>query len=180
MRPDPSLPFDLQDLSYGEHLIVWAFRAFAKNRDCVLVRREFVHGCGERAEDAHLAMRIFVRELALQARRDIVLAPPGCLTVTRDEQVILQLFAAAQAGEEHRFAAHFRWLAANAHNSALERVVGFIVGALADQGHRLRQFEVEQLPTDLPPQSATLRLLRPPIEEPGPAVTGLAANSAMA
>lgn len=140
MRPDPSYPVDLCDLTYGEHLILWAFRAFAKGRACVVVRREFDHGCGDQAQEAFNAMRIFVHQLAIQGRRPIVLAPPGCLTVVRDEQLVLCLFAAAQAGDWVRFAAHFRWLAAGPHDPVLERVVGLIVSALAKRGHELRTF----------------------------------------
>ncbi len=138
MRPDPSLSIDLRDLTYGEHLIVWAFRAFAKGRDCAIVRKEFDHGCGEHAAEAFGAMRIFVQQLAMLGRRPIVLAPPGCLTVVRDEQLVLCLFAAAQAGDSDRFAAHFRWLAAGPHDPVLERVVRLIATALAQRGHRLR------------------------------------------
>ncbi len=138
VRPDPSQPVDLSDLTYGEHLIVWAFRAFAKGRECVVVRKEFEHGCGEHAAQAFAAMRVFVQQLAMQGRRPITLAPPGCLTVVRDEQLVLRLFAAAQEHDADRFAAHFRWLAAGPHDPALERVVRFIADALAMRGHRLR------------------------------------------
>jgi hypothetical protein len=162
VRPDTSHPVDLRDLTYGEHLIVWAFRAFAKGRECVIVRKEFEHGCGEHATQAFNAMRVFVQQLAIQGRRPIVLAPPGCLTVVPDEQLVLCLFAAAQAGDSDRFAAHFRWLAAGPHDPVLERVVRLIVTALALRGHRLRAFaEAAGLDAESTPSPGTIPMTGP-------------------
>lgn len=150
VRPDPSHPFDLRDLTYGEHLILWAFRAFAKGRECAIVRREFDHGCGDLAAEAFSAMRVFVQQLALRARRSILLAPPGCLTVVRDEQLVLCLFAATQAGDSERFAAHFRWLAGGPHDPVLERIAQIVTRALSLRGHRLRLFPLHE--TERPPR----------------------------
>lgn len=140
MRPDPSFPVDLSDLAYGEHLLLWAFRTFARGRECVIVRREFDHGCGEHAVEAYNAMRLFVQQLAIRGRRSIVLAPPGCLTVVRDEHLMLCLFASAQVGDSERFAAYFRSLAAAPYDPVLERVARIVVSALGLLGHRLRLF----------------------------------------
>jgi hypothetical protein len=106
VRPDPSLPIDLADLAYGEHLIVWAFRAFAKGRG-----------------------------------RPIVPAPPGGLTLTRDERTLLNLFAAAQAGDGAGFTAQFRALTGSASNPVVERAVTLVAEAMARRGHRLGVLE---------------------------------------
>ena len=138
MRPDPSGPLDLRDLDYGEHLVIWAFRVFARGRDCPIVRREFEHGCGEQAAEAYAAMRVFVQQLSAHGRRTIVLAPPGCLSVVRDEQLVLCAFAAAQAGDAARFKAHFHWLAAGPLAPALEMAARIVANALLARGHSLR------------------------------------------
>jgi hypothetical protein len=147
VRPDPSFPIDLADLAYGEHLIVWAFRAFAKGRDCPIVRREFDHGCGARAGEAFGAMRVFVQQWATRGR-PIVPAPPGGLTLTRDERALLNLFAAAQTGDGAGFAAHFRALTGSASNPIVERAVTLVAEAMARRGHRLGAFE-DVAPWDL-------------------------------
>ena len=146
MRPDPTFsadpdPIDLADLRYGEHLIVWAFRTFARGRDCPIVRREFDHGCGERAAEAFAAMRVFVQQWAIRGRRTIVLAPPGGLTLARDERTLLGLFAAAQAGDREAFAVHFRALTAGPPNPIVERAATLVAEAMGQRGHRLGAFE---------------------------------------
>lgn len=142
MRPDPSHPIDLGDLLYGEHLIVWAFRSFACGRDCLIVRREFDHGCGERAGEAFAAMRVFVQQWAMKGRRAIVLAPPGGLSLARDEATMLGLFAAAQGGDGAGFAGHFHLLTGGPPNPIVERAVTLVAEALSTCGRRLRAFEV--------------------------------------
>ena len=146
MRSDPSLSIDLGDLTYGEHLLAWAFRTFARGRDCLVVRREFDHGCGERAGEAYAAMRVFVQQVQ-QGRRAIVLAPPGGLGLARDEQTVLGLFAAVQVGDGAGFAGHFRLLTDGPPNPGAERAAALVADALRAHGHRLRPFE-DLVPTD--------------------------------
>jgi hypothetical protein len=153
VRPDPSLSVDLCDLLYGEHLIVWAFRAFARGRDCPIVRREFDHGCGERAGEAFAAMRVFVQQWALKGRRTVVLAPPGGLSLARDEQTMLGLFAAAQAGDRAGFAGHFRLLTGGPPNPIVERAVTLVAEAMHARGHGLRPFADVAPAVDVEPSS---------------------------
>ena len=146
MRPDPFLSIDpdsidLGDLLYGEHLIVWAFRTFARGRDCPIVRREFDHGCGERAGEAFAAMRVFVQQWALQGRRTIVLAPPGGLDLARDEATMLGVFAAVQAGDGTSFDGRYRLLTGGPPNPIVERAVTLVAEAMRARGHRLRAFD---------------------------------------
>lgn len=155
MRPDPSPTtdpgaIDLDDLSYGEHLIVWAFRSFAKGRDCPIVRHEFDHGCGARAGEAFVAMRVFVQQWATRGRRSIVLAPPGGLTVARDEQIMLRLFAAAQAGDGAAFSDHFRALTGGAANPIVGRAVALVADALKARGHVPGDAEAAARPAEAP------------------------------
>lgn len=140
MRPDPSCPIDLGDLTYGEHLIVWAFRAFARRRECVIVRREFDYVCGERAAEAFGGMRIFVEQLTMLGRRPIDLPPPGSPVLAPDEQRVLCLFAAAQAGDRGRFAALFHVLAEAACDPVGEEAVALVVETMRRRGHRLGPF----------------------------------------
>lgn len=143
MRPDPSPShlIDLGDLLYGEHLVVWAFRSFARGRDCLIVRREFDHGCGERAGEAFAAMRVFVQQWATQGRRAIVLAPPGGLRLARDEQTMLGLFAAVQGGDGAGFVGHYRLLTGGPPGPVAERAVTMVAEALLACGHRFRAFD---------------------------------------
>lgn len=155
MRPDPSSiidpdVIDLDDLSYGDHLIVWAFRSFARGRDCPIVRHEFDHGCGARAGEAFVAMRVFVQQWATQGRRSIVLAPPGGLTVARDEQIMLRVFAAAQAGDGAGLSDHFRALTGGACNPIVGRAVTLVAEALKARGHRLGLADAAAHPTEAP------------------------------
>lgn len=137
MRPDLFQPVDLDDLTYGEHLIVWAFRTLAKGRTCAIVRKAFEHGCGDQANAAFTAMQVFVQQLSVVGRRPIDHAPPGCPTVMRDELVLLRLFAAAQDRDPARFAAHFRWLAASPPDPTAQRAATFVAAALIAHGQRL-------------------------------------------
>ena len=92
-RPDDHAR--LCDLSHGEHMLLWAFRAAAFGAgDCRLVRRQFEESCGPLGIEALTALTVFVRELGLSGRRKITLAAPGSYRLTRDEQSVLALFAA--------------------------------------------------------------------------------------
>lgn len=139
MRPDPALPADLRDLGYGEHLVVWGFRALASGRgDCPVVTREFRQACAHLAAGTRAALAVFVRQLALQGRRPVALAPPGCLTLTRDEQVVVAVFAAAQAQDQPRLDAHLTWLLARPPGPPFAAAASAVAQALALNGHSLR------------------------------------------
>lgn len=139
MRPDPALPADLRELGYGEHLVVWGFRAVVSGRgECPVVAREFKAACGELAGEARGALTVFVQQLAAQGRRAVCLAPPGCLTLTRDEQLLTAVFAAAQADDEARLSAHLSWLLAGPASPPFAAAARVVAQALALSGHRLR------------------------------------------
>ena len=141
MTPDPLGPSDLRELSYGEHLVVWAMRAFAAGRiQCPTLVREFRSACGDLASEARNAFIVFAQQLSARGRRPIVLAAPGCLTLTRDEQIVCALFADAQAGEEGRFAARLTYLLGRAAEPPFFAAAGVTAKALSLNGHRIAAF----------------------------------------
>jgi hypothetical protein len=113
MSPDPLAPADLRDLGYGEHVLLWSFRAFAVGRwGCPLVVRGYEDACGPLAQRAREAVQVFAQQVQVQGRRPIVLGSPGLLSITRDEQLLLAIYAAAQRWDEARCSAHLAWLLA--------------------------------------------------------------------
>lgn len=139
MHPDPALPSDLRELAHGEHLIVWSFRAFAAGRiDCPIVARAYRDACGPMADAARAAFTVFGQQLAVQGRRPVVLAPAGRLTLTRDEQLLLAVFAAAQDDDEPRCTAHLTWLLGRRPGPPFVACARVVAHALACHDHRLR------------------------------------------
>ena len=63
------------------------------------------------------------------------LAPPGCLTLTRDEQLILAVFSAAQEGAHDRLEAHLTWLMGGAPRPPLAAAAAVVAQALEFNGH---------------------------------------------
>ena len=138
MHPDPDAATDLRDLTHGEHLVVWTFRAFAAGRrDCPLMAREYRDACGDLAPQARAAAEVFAQHLRLQGRRPVVLGRPGVLTLTRDEQLLLAIFIAAQRGESDRGQAHLTWLLARPAPASFFAAASVVARALAASGHRL-------------------------------------------
>ena len=147
MRPDPNLPADLRGLTYGEHLLVWGVRAIVSGRgDCPVVAREFREACAEGAAGAKAALSAFVQQLAVVGRRSVSLCPPGCLGLTRDEQLLLAAFAAAQADEPVRLDAHLAFLVARPAPPSLAAAAISVAEALGRRGHRLRFAEPSARP----------------------------------
>lgn len=138
MRPDPAAPRDLRELDYAEHLIIWSFRAIASGRwECPVIRREYKQAFGARAEQARHAIRILAVEIARRGRRTVALGAAGILGVTRDEQQLLAIYAAAQQADEPRFSAHMAWLLGRPGDPLLYRLARLTAEALAERGHQL-------------------------------------------
>lgn len=141
LRPDPAVPGDLRELTYGEHLVVWAMRAFVAGRfDCPVVVREFESACGALAVEARNAFTVFAQQVVLRGRRRIAVSVPGRLTLTRDEQQIAALFADAQGGEADRFDARLSYLIARPSEAPFFAAASVVGQALAMTGRRLRAF----------------------------------------
>lgn len=156
MHPDPEAAMDLRDLAHGEHLVVWTFRAFAAGRrDCPLMAREYRGACGEWAAQARAAMEVFAQQLQLQGRRTVELGRPGVLTLTRDEQLLLAIFTAAQRGAIDRCQAHLTWLLARPAPALFHAAASVVARALAASGHHMgvarapEPQELEVAPRDL-------------------------------
>jgi hypothetical protein len=129
----------LSDLTQGEHMLLWGFRAAAFGvADCRLVRRQFEEACGPLGLEALTALTVFVRELGLGGRRKISLAAPGSYRLTRDEQTVLALFASAQAEDYARLEAHLAWLLADAPRAPFPAAACMVAQALAMNGLVLR------------------------------------------
>ncbi|MBQ1542402.1 MAG: hypothetical protein IIZ63_10400 [Caulobacteraceae bacterium] len=132
----PDAPADIRELTFGAHFVVWAFRALALGRnDNPVVARTFEDACSPVAEESRNAFIVFVRELQRLGRRRVRLAPPGCLTLTRDEQLILAVFSAAQEGAHDRLEAHLTWLMGGAPRPPLAAAAAVVAQALEFNGH---------------------------------------------
>lgn len=138
-QPDDIAPAQLCDLLQGEHMLLWAFRATAFGAgDCHLIRRQFEESCGPMGVQALAALSVFVRELGQGGRRKVTLAAPGSYRLTRDEQSILALFAAAQAEDYIRMEAHLAWLLADTPRAPFPAAACLIAQALEMHGFVLR------------------------------------------
>ncbi len=131
---------DVAGLNYVERLLIWATRRVACGTgDVRIVESEFLEDCGrERGATAWIAFRSLLVILAIYGRRPIVLGPPSWPGLTPDETSLLQVFAAAQAGDDVRLSGHLAWLVRSGPGSdptLLARVVG---DALLRAGHPVR------------------------------------------
>ncbi len=151
-QPDDIAPAQLSDLLQGEHMLLWAFRATAFGAgDCHLIRRQFEESCGPLGLQALAALSVFVRELGQTGRRKVTLAAPGSYRITRDEQSILALFAAAQAEDYPRMEAHLAWLLADQPRSPFPAAACLVAQGLEMNGFVLRLPPVEARPVQETP-----------------------------
>ncbi len=103
---------EILGFGYGEHLLVWSWRRIAASPGpCPIVVREFADACGDDAAEVLATLCTFLRALAFAGRRRLLIAFPGCVVMTEDEQRVLALLAAAQNNDAALFEAHLRWLA---------------------------------------------------------------------
>ncbi|HEY9233947.1 MULTISPECIES: hypothetical protein [Phenylobacterium] len=152
--PIPDDHARLSDLTQGEHMLLWAFRAAAFGvADCRLVRRQFEDACGPVGIEALTALTVFVSELAASGRRRVTLAAPGSYRLTCDEQTILALFASAQAEDYPRLEAHLIWLLADTPRAPFAAAACLVAQAFAMNGLLLRLPTVETAPTPREPSN---------------------------
>lgn len=151
----PDAPDRLCALTRGEHMLLWAFRAsaFGAGR-CGLVRRQFEDTCGPNGPEAINALLVFVRELALQGRRTVSVCAPGSLRLSRDEQLVLAVFAAAQAEDYPRMEAHLAWLVGAEPAHVFGAVACLIADAFALNGLILRVPDIAPPPAAWPAPDA--------------------------
>ena len=156
-----SAPVQLADLTQGEHMLLWGFRAVAFGRsDCRLVRQTFDDACGPIGREIRTALSVFVRELGVTGRRKVSLGAPGSFRLTRDEQLILAVFAAAQAEDYPRLEAHLTWLTAEGPRAPFPACACLVAQGLALNGLLLRlpAAETPQAPALAPARARTGRL----------------------
>jgi hypothetical protein len=126
---------DMVGLTYGEHLMIWGLRRIVTGRGVDdLFLDECRHAFGADGPEAMGAVCVFLCLLGRSARRAFEIAPPGALTLTRDERRILTLLAAAQAEDGAWLEAHLRWLAAPVHRTALATATISLARLLAEHG----------------------------------------------
>jgi hypothetical protein len=144
-------PDRLCALTRGEHMLLWAFRAsaFGAGR-CGLVRRQFEDSCGAGGPEAINALLVFVRELALQGRRKVSICVPGSHRLSRDEQLVLAIFAAAQAEDYVRMEAHLAWLVGAEPPHVFGAVACLIADTFAMNGLILRAPAIAPAPQAWP------------------------------
>lgn len=83
------------DLSQGEHMLIWEFRAMAFGVGaCPLVRKLYERTCAVIGSEALNALQVFVRELSRRGRRKVTLCVSGSYRLSRDEQLIVAIFDA--------------------------------------------------------------------------------------
>jgi hypothetical protein len=125
-------------LSLAERMLICGLRRMASGGDrCPATRREFAETLGPLAEDALAAFRCFFWTLAAFGRRRLAVSFPGAGAVSRDERLLLAVFAAAQAGAADRLSAHLRFLAGGADHRFLAATATVVGKALAAAGHHL-------------------------------------------
>ena len=135
MNPDPEVAADLRQLTPGGRMIVWALRAtVAGLEDCPLMRKQFSDACGPGGEEARAAFGLFVRQLGMWGRRKVSVGTPGWLGMTRDEQLVLAVFDAAQRGHGPKLRAHLTWLTAGSETAPMLAAVLMVAQALSMSG----------------------------------------------
>ncbi len=129
---------DMIGLTYGEHLMVWGMRRIVTGRGVDgLFLDECRHAFSTDGEDAAGAVCVFLCLLGRSARQVFEIAPPGALTLTRDERRILTLLAAAQAEDPVLLDAHLRWVSVPGYRPALAEAAVTLGRLLAEHGHFL-------------------------------------------
>lgn len=111
MRPDHRLPSTLQALNPAEHTVLLTLRAIVTGQAARLgVTGVLKDVCGPAASETLGVMKVLVQRMALMARREIRMAPPGVAGLTRDEQQLICAFAAAQGNDFVRLQALLSFL----------------------------------------------------------------------
>jgi len=119
------------DFGETEHLLIWAWRRLAADRDSVpSLMMRFAQICGEEGPELLLTLCVFVDALTYASPRPPVLGAPGCATITADERQTLTLLAAIQADRPARLEAQLCWATLPERRSIVEIAANALVGAL--------------------------------------------------
>ncbi|MEM9169768.1 MAG: hypothetical protein AAGC56_08945 [Pseudomonadota bacterium] len=127
--PDLTLP----QLGAGAVHAVWAVRAAAVGGlDCPALARAYSVAFGDDRDDALAGVLVFTRAIGLAARKRVGLAAPGCCGVTRDELSIVNILAAAQAGDDDALDARLAWFAQPRYAAAARAAARTLATAFSD------------------------------------------------
>jgi hypothetical protein len=128
------------DLSPAEEIVLWSLRTLVENRSAWReVKAELRRLCGLiPGEAVALGLGRVLDVLGSQARRDLMVHQPHCACVGEDEQAILNLVAAAQAGRRDHVDAIAGWLVPRLAAARLAEEAAFLADALAAARHALR------------------------------------------
>lgn len=135
--PAPDSPLDDPDLrpcgsGYVEHLLIWSLRRIATGRvECPVMAKEFTDACGEDGQEVFATFCTFLKALGYASRRRLSLRAPGWPTLSSNERQLLNLLAAAQAGDHALFEANLCWLTRLQRRHALRIAACALSTALA-------------------------------------------------
>ncbi len=117
------------------HLLVWTWRKLVVGHDdCPVLIREYARFAGPEAEALLSAFASFLLALGRGSRRVLVVGQPYCVGLTKDEEHMLRLIAAAQAGDAVLLFAHLAWLARREHQDEVMKAATVLARALTDAG----------------------------------------------
>lgn len=124
------------ELSFPEQIVVWSIRKWLEDRDnAPVIRRELCQCCGPAGAMAWTALESILSLLSIAARRPVYCHSLPCRAIAADEQAILGIIAASQAGDRSFAENQARDLMpASQQNPLLEAVA--ILGAALQAGNR--------------------------------------------
>jgi hypothetical protein len=129
-----SIPHYEGNLCAG-HLLVWTWRKMVGGHgECPVLMREYDRFAGMRADALLAAFATFLLLLGRGSRRVLNVGPPHCAGLTADEERMLRLIAAAQAGEGLLAAAHLTWLVRRDAQAGVMQTVEKLAQTLMDAG----------------------------------------------
>jgi hypothetical protein len=129
----------LEDLGSAEHLLIWSMRTIVlAYDDCPIFQRTFRRVCGEAcAAQALQTHAIFVKYLAMAARRPLQVQLPGCSLLAPGEAAVLAILAAAQRSDEAAVRLGLQALTGAPPDGALVLVAQELARLLRAAGHLL-------------------------------------------
>jgi len=138
------VPSDLRQLRYTEHFLIWSIRtSLTCCTQCRTLVREMDRAFGPLSQAGQCGLHIFLTAMG-QGRRTIRIGRPGHIELTQDEKSIIALFAALQAGDRDRAAAHARWLAGSDDVQDICLAAGALGRLFARRGLEFRRPETAE------------------------------------
>ncbi|PJI37941.1 MAG: hypothetical protein CTR53_18245 [Ferrovibrio sp.] len=147
-------PTSIQELSEGEHLVLWAFRRWVSGREHLpMLAREFDRQFRQsEARPALIALDAALVGLTRHARRTIAYHQPCCACLGADEVCLISIVAALQNGATAAARAMAQWLVRSDGVEGFTTALNDFADYLNSSGH--------DLPYRTRPQNGS-RLARP-------------------